>query len=60
MLVYVYQMKRDGIGTTCVGVKEGRFTLIIATSSYVNPKRVYIVGTMGQVLLPLIKSINLS
>ena len=28
---------RETMPTTDVGVKEGRYTLIIATSSYVNP-----------------------
>ena len=38
------QRERETTPTSRVGVNEGRFTLIITASSYVNPRRVYWAG----------------
>lgn len=49
--------ERDDI-TACVGVNEGHFTLIISTSSYVNPNvtQMGLHARLWQVLLPLVAS----
>lgn len=41
--------------TTCVGVNEDGFTLIISMSSYINPEWIYGSWVMGQVLLPVLE-----